>query len=55
MSGVTAGDPFPEDFEVVGTLKLRSSKSQDPPILDLNPLSKYLESQLLYAFGQPTI
>jgi hypothetical protein len=54
MSGVTAGDPFPEDFEV-GTLKLRSSNSQDPPILDLNLLSNDLESQPLYVFGQPTI
>ena len=54
MSGVTAADPFPEGFEV-GTLKLRSSNSQDPPILDLNPLSNDLESRPLYAFGQSTI
>jgi hypothetical protein len=50
VSGVTAGGPFPEDFEV-GTLKLRSSNSQDPPILDPNLFSNDLERQLLYAFG----
>jgi hypothetical protein len=54
MSGVTAGDPFPEDFEV-GILELRFSNSQDPSILDPFLLSNDQERQLLYAFGQPTI
>jgi len=38
-----------------GTLKLQSSNSQDPPILDPNLLSNELDTQLLYACGRLTI
>jgi choline dehydrogenase-like flavoprotein len=38
-----------------GTLKLRSTNSQDPPILDPNLLSNELDTQLLYACGRLTI
>jgi choline dehydrogenase-like flavoprotein len=38
-----------------GTLKLRSSSSQDAPILDPNLLSNELDTQLLYACGRLTI
>jgi choline dehydrogenase-like flavoprotein len=36
-------------------LKLRSSKPEDPPLLDPNILSNYLDLQLLYTVGILTI